>query len=167
MRLIPCDPNTKTLSHNFATQGESAKLLSPAVTVLKRENGHITVVCCGNPKAEFKYTEGFAFLNESRKKQFTELLREAKSLPIYCEGDNELCLRAGYLKDGTLLAAVFDLGFDAMDTLDLYLEKAPLSIKLLQADGSTAPVSFRHTQNNVYSLSLRVEPMQPCILLIN
>lgn len=166
VRLIPCDPATRTLSHNFATHGESAEILSPAVTVLPRENGHLTVVCCGNPKAEFKYTEGFAFLNESRKKQFAEILREAKVLPIYCEGDNEICLRAGYLKDGTLLAAIFDLGFDAMDSLSLYLEKSPLSIELLQSDGSTVPVSFQPTQNNIFSLNVRVEPMQPCILLI-
>ncbi len=75
-------------------------------------------------------------------------------------------LRAGYLKDGTLLAAIFDLGFDAMDSLNHYLEKAPVSIELLQADGTTAPISFQPTQNHVYSLNVRVEPLQPCILLM-
>ena len=140
--------------------------VSPAVTCLEREGGKLSVVYCGSPNAKFNYGEGFSFLNESRKKQFIDLLKRAGSLPVYYDGDNEICLRAGYLSDGSLLTSVYCIGFDPMDTLDLYLEKAPVSVELLLPDGTQRAVSFKEIKKDIYSIDVRVEPMYPVILLI-
>lgn len=166
VRLIPTNENTQTLSQNFVTKANSCVLLSPAVTCLERENGKLSTVYCGTPKAEFKYTEGFSFLNETRKTQFVELLKKAGALPVYYTGDNELCLRAAYTKSGELLVYSLILGFDPTDGLDLYLEKTPASISLLQSDGTEKPLEFEALENNIYQINTRTEPMMPCILLI-
>lgn len=156
----------KVMSHNFAVNDGKCILLAPAVTCFERDGGRLSVVYCGSPKAAFKYTEGFAFLNESRKTQFIELLKAAKALPVYYEGDNEICFRAGHLADGRLLVGVFDIGFDPMDELTLYLESAPTEIRRMLPDGRDEAVEFEALGENIYSLKTRVEPMYPVILLI-
>lgn len=164
--LRPVDPAVEVLSHNYLQERGSLKLLAPAVTKLRRGEGKLSVVFCGEPKADFKYTEGFAFLNESRKKQLIRLLKEAGALPVYYPGDNEICLRAGFLADGTLLTALFDIGFDPMEELPLYLEQEPASISLLQPEGTEAPLVWTAEGENIYRIQTRVEPMYPAILLI-
>lgn len=155
----------EVLSNNFLTCDGEAKILAPAVTVLPRD-GKITAVFCGSPNANFNYTEGFAFLNETRKKQLTDLLRRANALPIYTDGDAEICLRAGYLKDGTLLAAIFEIGIDPLDELTLFLDKAPERIDAMLPDGTLAPISFRASGDGLYTLDVRVEVLYPVVLLI-
>ena len=85
---------------------------------------------------------------------------------MYYHGDNEICLRSGYLSDGTLLCAAFDLSYDPMDELDLYLEEAPTSIKLLCSDGSLKELEWKEQQDNIYSVQTKVEPLYPVVILI-
>lgn len=165
--LHPTNDKIEVLSYNYAKERAHAKLVSPAVTLYQRDDNNLSVVYCGIPKAQFNYVEGFAFLNESRKRQFISLLTRAGVLPVYYPGDNEICLRAGYLADGRLLTAVFDLGYDPMDTMELYLEKAPTHITLLMPDGSESDVSWQVADNNIYSVEVKVEPLYPVILLIS
>ena len=129
-------------------------------------DGKISAVFCGSPNANFSYTEGFAFLNETRKKQLTDLLKRANALPIYTEGDAEICLRAGYLNDGTLLAAIFEIGIDPLDELTVYLEEIPKSIEMMLPDGTLAPVSFTANGDGLYTLEAKVETLYPVVLLI-
>ena len=140
--------------------------VEPAVTMYEREDGKISVIFCGQPKADFKYTEGFAFLNESRKEQLVTLLKKAGALPVYCVGDDEVCFRAGTLADGSLFAAAVMLGYDPMDTMTLYLEKAPKSVRLLQEDGTYRSVDFRAIGEDTYEIAARVEPMYPAFIVI-
>ena len=160
------DERTEVMSYNVAMIDGEKKQISPAVTLLDRGEGKVSVVYCGSPNALFNYGEGFSFLNESRKAQFVELLGRANALPVYYYGDNEICLRAGYLSDGSLLTSVYCIGFDPMDTLDLYLKKAPLSVELLLPDGTAKKVDFKEIKKDIYSIDVRVEPMYPVILII-
>ncbi|MBE6602558.1 MAG: hypothetical protein E7637_08695 [Ruminococcaceae bacterium] len=165
-RITIENKRVEALSHNFKTDCNECVLLSPAVTSLSRGDGKLSVVYCGTPKANFDYTEGFAFLNETRKKQFVQLMKRANVLPVYYEGDNEVCLRAGHLQDGTLLCTLLTLGFDPMDSFDLYLETPPKAMEMLLPDGSQAPVSFTPAKDGLYTVHARVEPMYPVVLLI-
>lgn len=155
----------KALSYNYVLERGCAKLLSPAVTKLDREDGKISVVFCGSPTSKFHYTEGFAFLNESRKKQLVQLFKEANALPVYFVGDEEICLRAGKLADGRLLISMYDLGYDPMDTIKLCFEKQPTSIKLMLPDGSMSAVDFQSLGDNIYDVKVKAEPMYPVILV--
>lgn len=165
-KLTPVKKDVEVKSYNYVLDNGTARLLSPAVTLYRRPDGKITVVYCGSPTAKFHYTEGFAFLNESRKKQFVELLTQANALPIYCHGDDELCFRAGYLNDGSIIACVYELGTDPMDELTLFLETPPKSVELMQSDATLAPVEFSYRGKCLYSLKVRVEPLYPVILII-
>ncbi len=158
--------NVEILSYNYTRENGEFKTVSPAVTVYRRPGGQLSVTYCGSPDAEFTYDEGFAFLNETRKNQFVALLKEAGALPIYCVGDDEICFRAGYLGEDRMLAAVFELGIDPMDSLKLYLEKAPKSICMLDCNGEENAVEFSPCGDSIYDVKVRIEPMNPVILII-
>ncbi len=160
------DDEVETLSYNVRPDDGRAKILSPAVTVLRRGDKKLSVIFCGDPEAAFTYREGFAFLNESRKAQLVSLLKEAGALPAYCIGDPEICFRAGFV-GSTLVACVYELGIDPLDTLDLYIERKPSKIEMLKSDGTRAPLSFTDCGDGVYKINTRVESMYPIILFID
>ncbi|MBE6667090.1 MAG: hypothetical protein E7607_02115 [Ruminococcaceae bacterium] len=164
--LTPISENTETVSYNFRRENGALVNVSPAVTKFNRGDGKFTVVYCGTPDAEHKYTEGFSFLNETRKQQFISLLKDAGALPVYMPSDNELCLRAGYLKDGTLLAAIFNLSYDPEEKTVLYLEKEPKSVSVLDENGNEVAISFEKTSENFYTMNVACDPLYPTILLI-
>ncbi len=166
-RITPKAEGVRTVSYNIAEKDGSAVPLAPAVTSYKRADGKMSVVYCGSTSAYFDYMEGFAFLNESRKKQFIDLFREAGVLPVYVAGDDEVCFRAGHLSDGTLVAMLYELGIDPMDDIPLYLEKEPTKIEYLQKDGTRAEVSFTDCGEHLYRVQMRVETMLPVILFIS
>ncbi len=105
-------------------------------------------------------------MNESRKKQFVSLMKDAGVLPVYCYGDDEICLRAGYLEDGTLLTAIYELGIDPMESLTLYLEKEPFAIKKLESDGSLTELKWEEVDECIYRIQTKVETMNPVFLFI-
>lgn len=156
--------DVEILSYNYDERQGEFTPLAPAVTKLKRDGG-ISVVFSGTPKASFNYSDAFSFLNETRKKQLVSLLKESGNLPVYYPGDAEITLRAARTADGRLLVAVWNIGFDPLETLDLCLEKAAKSISLMLPDGSLAPIDFT-VSDGVTAVSTRVEPMYPVILII-
>ena len=81
--------------------------------------------------------------------------------------DNELCLRAGYLDDGRLLAAIFNLSFDPEEKTVLYLEKEPKAIAYLNENGEQIPVSFKKNEEGFYAIDVACEPLYPTVLLIS
>ena len=95
-----------------------------------------------------------------------KLLKRAGALPIYYEGDVEMCLRAGKLADGRMLCAFFNLGYDPVETLTVYLEKEPTAIYYLDKNGEEKPLDFSKTPDGFYEIDTRVEPMYPVILII-
>lgn len=165
--LVVEDKNVKALSLCYRRDDGVAVPLFPAVSYLPREDGKFTVVFSGTPTTEFKYTEAFSFLNESRKAQLVSLLKQAGALPVYCESDNELCLRAGYLKDGSLLTSLINLGYDPEEKIVYYLEKAPTSAKRLECDGSYTDVPVRALGDGLYELDAKAEPMYPTVIIFN
>lgn len=164
--LTPTSDKTEVVSFNYRKDDGVLINVSPAVTKFMREDGKFTVVYCGTPNAEHVYTEGFSFLNETRRKQFIKLLSEANALPIYIHSDNELCLRAGRLNDGRLLAAIFNIGYDPEEQTVLYLEKEPQSIVKLDENGEEVAVNFHKNEDGYYVIDAVCEPLYPLILLI-
>lgn len=165
-RLTPTDPSTQILSYNYLKVDGGISRRGAAVTKLKRADGKISVVFCGSPDAAFNYMEGFSFLNETRKAQFVSLLREAGALPVYAMGDAEICMRAGYLSDGSLFVFALPLGVDPSDVLPLALEKEPASIAAISPDGEELPVAFTKMADGEYELAVRCEPLYPIALRI-
>ena len=58
----------------------------PGVTLYRNELGGTVVAVCGTPDTEFHFTTAFAFLTESRKAQFAEILKEKPCVNSIEEG---------------------------------------------------------------------------------
>ena len=166
-KLTPTSDKTKALTYNVVRVDGGHKKLAPATTELVRENGKRTVVFCGSPKSDYNYIEAFSLLNESRKEQLVDHFKRAGALPIYAVGDDDFCLRAGYIKSGALMCCITNLGTDPAEELVLYLEKAPSSIKILDKTGELSNVTFTPNGDNIYTVGYRAETMYPAILIID
>ena len=165
-RLTPNDSRTETLSWCYRKNGVDIELLAPAVTALQRGGGKHTFTFAGDPKSNFFYAEGFSFLCESRKRQLIDLLRRAGALPVYAEGDNEICLRAGYLADGRMLVMLLVISYDPEEMPILYFEKTPHRILRLEADGGYSEMAYEPLGDGLYRIMTTVEPMYPLIMTV-
>lgn len=156
----------ETLSWSYRPISGEKKKLSPAVTVLNRGKGKNSVVFAGTPNAEHNYMEGFAFLNESRKRQFIDIFKRAGALPIYYDGDEEVLLRAGKIRDGRLLAHFLNLGYDPLDELDIVLDFTPSEIAYLDPDGGEVALDYTIGEDGKVKVMTELSPMYPLVLLI-
>jgi hypothetical protein len=155
----------ETLSWSYRTIEGEKKRLSPAVTVLERDKGKYSVVFAGTPNVNHNYMEGFAFLNESRKRQFVDIFKRAGALPIYYDGDEEVLLRAGKIKDGRLLAAFINLGYDPLEELELVLEFTPGKITYLDSNGLENALDYTTAEDGTVRVLTGLEPLYPLVLL--
>lgn len=156
----------ETLSWLYRPVDGEKKKLSPAVTVLDRGDGKLSVVFSGTPNAHHNYMEGFSFLNESRKRQLIDVFSRAHALPIYYDGDEEMLLCAGKIKDGRLLATFINLGYDPLEELDVVLDFTPEKITMLNPEGNEIDVDYRLTDDGKIKVMTEAEPMYPLILIL-
>ena len=168
MELKPI--NDQVLVESYAFQSSDQNLtkdyLFPASTLYKNPLGGTTVVFSGTPVCEFYYTEGFSFLNETRKKQMVRILEDMNQLPLYYPGDAELYLRAGTLPDGKYFVTVFNLGFDPLDELPLNTKESIASVKLLGANGEWKLCDFKQKADEIV-IDTPVYTLEPVVLLLD
>ena len=164
--LIPTSEKTEKLSYCYKKTPTGFMRLFPAVTLFEREGGKVSGVFAGVPKAPYHYTTAFSFLTETRKNQLIGMLKRAGALPVYLYGDNEICMRAGYLDSGELFTMLFNLGYDPEEKVVYYLEKAPKKAEKLEADGSYSEIKFTSLGNNLYEFDAAAEPMYPLAIKI-
>ncbi len=122
------------------------EFLFPGVTMFKNSIGGTVFVFSGTPKARYNLTEAFSFLNSSRKKQLTALMQAVNELPAYYPGDEETYFRVADMTDGGLFCALFNLGCDPIDKVELVCEKDIKEIYCLTPNGNKTKVDF--TTNN-------------------
>ena len=164
--LIPQSDAVEALSYNYhKSDANTEELLSPAVTAFQNPKGGYSVVFCGTPDTPFHYAKAFSMLNESRKAQFIRILQRQGNLPVYYPEDAEVYLRAGYLSDGTLFCAVFNLGLDPLEELPLVLDKQVRSIEKLNSDGVPVPCAYLQDGDTV-TVAEQAATLSPVILLI-
>lgn len=164
--IVITNSKTEPLSYCYRRTDTEKKRLFPAVTLLEREGGRVSGVFAGTPKAPYHYTTAFSFLTETRKQQVISMLKRAGALPVYLDGDNEICMRAGYLSDGSLFTMLFNLGYDPEEKVVYYLEKPPVKAEKLLADGSYDEVKFTSLGNDLYEFEATAEPMYPLAIRI-
>ena len=114
----------------------------------------------------FMYFTAFSMLCESRKKQMIEILSKRGHLPVYYPEDVDVYLRAGYLENGEIMAAFFNIGFDQLDEIPVVCEKKVNKIEKLCPDGSRAECKFT-VENGTVRVSERLETLMPVILFIS
>jgi len=142
--LIPRADGVRADSMVFhIPDGRTKEALFPGVTVYDNPLGGRSVVFSGTPKAQFNIVEAFSFLNESRKAQLVRLLKDCGCLPVWYPGDAEVYLRAGRCPDGSLMCAVFNLGYDVLEEIELCAEGAVGRVERLDCSGARVPCGHR------------------------
>lgn len=137
----------------------------PAVTRLKNKFGGETVTFCGTPDMPYAYHTAFSLLNESRKKQLVEILSSKRNLPIYYPDDAEIYLRAGYLENGEIMAAFFNLGLDVLDEIAIAYKGSAEKVEILNPDGTRRACKFSVSDGRVV-VKEALNPLIPAILFI-
>ena len=165
--LIPTDPSTEWLSKVFHKNAltEERETLYPGVTRFDNPLGGETIVFSGTPDMPFTYATAFSLLNETRKKQFIDILSRRDNLPLYYPEDAELYLRAGRLPSGEIMAVAFDLSQDALDEIPLVIKGDVTSIERLGELGDRVPCDF-DVRDGVTYIKATLAAMEPIVLFI-
>lgn len=164
--LIPCHDGVRAESEVYHLRdGHIKEPLFPGVTVYDNPLGGRSVVFSGTPQAEFSFSKGFAFLNESRKKQLIHLLDEVNCLPVYYPGDAEMYLKAALCPNGEQLVALFNLGLDPLEDVELAVKKPVAAVEQLCADGTRRAVPFEKTQEGIV-VNTPVNTLNPVVLFL-
>ena len=165
--LKPLSSDTEWLSevYHFNQKLGVAESLYPGVTRHKTSLGGECIVFCGSPDMPFKYYSAFSLLNETRKRQFIEILSKNDLLPIYYPEDAELYLRAGRLQGGEIFAAAFNLSQDALDELPLVVKREVSRVDRLNEHGERIPCDFE-VRDGVTYVKHPIAAMEPLVLII-
>lgn len=164
--LVPLNEQVRifsTVCHLAGGKYEQA--LFPGVTLYRNELGGTVVVACGTPDTEFHFTTAFAFLTESRKEQFAEILKETGNLPIYYAGDAEVYMKTARTSNGKRFCAVFNIGLDILDELPFTTDEKVTGVQILQKDGSFADCPFEKTADGVM-VKTAAYTLLPIILML-
>ncbi len=166
MELIPLSNDTVTDSYVYNTVDyESYERLFPATTIFKNELSGTIFVFCGTPVANFDISEAFSFLNYSRKEQLIRMLKMTGEMPLYYPNDEEVYLKCADMADGRIFCAVFNIGLDPIDNLELACEFNAKKIRMLMPDGSEKEVGFTF-ENGIYTLDIPCKTLDPVVLFI-
>lgn len=165
--LVASSDKTRELSAVYhSVDGVNAAKLFPAVTEYKNELGGASVVFCGTPNAPYDFKTAFSFLNYTRKCQLIDILKRFDAVPIYYPNDEEVYLRAAETADGNLFAAVFNIGLDPIEKLELVCADEIDEIYIMLPDGSRKPIEFTFT-NGRYVLACPCLTLEPVVLFLN
>lgn len=145
--------------------GKTVVPLHPGVTSFKNDLGGNVNVFCGTPLARFVYFEAFSFLNESRKAQLIELMKESGNLPIYYPDDAEVYMKAGYMDD-RIFCAFVNIGLDNLDAVTLVCEKTVTKISRIKADGKIEECHFVAREDGKIDIDLPAAILDPVLLII-
>lgn len=164
LRPISGDVRWDTVCYHLHN-GVEKQTLFPGTTVYRNPLGGTTVVFCGTPKTKLHHTEGFSFLNESRKAQLIRLLRETGNLPPYYPDDAEVYLRCADMEDGTRFCAFFNICLDPIEQITLVADRPVTMVEKLCEDGTRAACAF-HMEDHVLVIEEPANILDPVILFL-
>lgn len=166
--LVPCREDVEVLSKVIHREPNTGALvdLFPGVTRLNNSLGGETICFCGTPDMPFKYFTAFSLLNETRKKQFIDILSVRNHLPLYYPEDGEIYLRAGYLPSGEIMAAFFNLGFDQLEDIPFVCSKNITKVEKLNPDGSRSACEFT-VEDGVVRVQEPMYTLMPVVLFLS
>lgn len=144
---------------------ENYERLYPGSVVFKNKLGGTVITFSGTPVCDFNISDAFSFLNYSRKLQLVNLLKNAGELPVYYPGDEEVYLKAATTENGEMLVALFNIGLDPIEKIELICDFSPKCFKILTPSGERASVTY--TQNgDKYTLDIGALTLEPVIIFI-
>lgn len=162
--IIITDENAKPDSIVYNTiDSENYEELFPGTVIYKNSIGGTVFTFAGTPKTAYTIADAFSFLNYTRKKQLIRMLNEANELPAYYPGDEEVYFRAADMPDGGMFCAIFNIGLDPINQIEMVFNKKISIIKILSPDGTQKSVSFTQ-KDTTYVLDISCITLEPVIL---
>ncbi len=164
--LVPLSDEVETLSWAInKVHGAPVTKLFPAVTLYKNKLGGKVVTFCGTPVSPFTFSDGFGFLTQTRKAQLINIANRINPLPTYYASDDELFCKAGRLKDGSILVALFPTSYDDIEEIKLGVQDKISSVKYLTPDGEKKEVEFTQ-DGNIITIKHGARPLNPEVLYL-
>ena len=142
---------------------ENYEILFPGTVIYKNSLGGTVFTFSGTPKTNYNITDAFSFLNYTRKEQLIRMLNISNELPAYYFGDEEVYFKTAEMPDGGLFCAVFNIGLDPIENIEMVFSKNISKIKILTPEGMQKPISFSK-ENNKYILDVSCVTLEPVIL---
>ena len=139
--------------------------LFPGTTFYKNKLGGNVIVFCGTPVTTFHYATAFSFLNQSRKKQMAKILKETGNLPLYYDSDEEVYLKCAKYDGDKLFVAMFSMGFDIIEEINLKTEKDVKKVKMLTCDGTYKECEFEKRDGGIIVKEI-MYTLNPVILIL-
>ncbi len=164
--LVPT--SEKTFADSFVyntTDYESYEPLFPGVTIFENELGGKIFVFSGTPVAEFHLSTAFSFLNYSRKEQLIRLLKQTGEMILYYPNDEEVYLKAADMENGQVFCALFNIGLDPIDKVELACSFDAKKFEVLMPNGEAKEISFTK-ENDRYILDLSAKILDPVVVFI-
>ena len=165
--LVPLSENTvaDTMVCN-TTDYEKYEELFPGTTCFKNELGGTVIVFCGTPVSEFHISEAFSFLNYSRKEQMINLLKMTKEMPVYYPNDEEVYFRCADMDDGRVFCALFNIGLDPIENVELVCDFEASKFEKLMPNGSLKEIKFTK-KNDRYILDIFAQILDPVVVFVS
>ena len=164
--LVPVSNDVECASYVLNTKDyESYEVLFPGTTVFKNELGGTVITFCGTPVSEFNIVEAFSFLSYSRKEQFINMLKPTGNLPVYYPNDEEVYLKVAEMENGEELVALFNIGLDPIEKIELACDFEPKTVKMLMPNGKSKKISFTKAGEKI-TLDAKANTLEPVVLFI-
>lgn len=166
--LVPENGRVEILSEVIhRPDADHSEILFPAVTGYENPMGGYTVVFCGTPDTPFHYAKAFSMLCEPRKEQLIEILRRGGDLPVWYPEDAEVYLRAGYLANGELFCAVFNIGLDPLEDVPLSVDFRVTCVEMLNAEGERERVPYSYGADGTLRVGVPAGILSPVVLFLS
>ncbi len=164
--LVPLSKDVETLSWAInKVQGAEMTKLFPAVTLYKNKLGGTIVTFSGSPVSPFTFSDGFGFLNQTRKAQLINIANRINPFPAYYASDDELFCKVGRMKDGSILVALFPTSYDDVEEIKLGVNSKITSVRYLTPDGEKKEAEFNQ-DGNIITIKHGARPLNPEILYL-
>ncbi|MBQ8840413.1 MAG: hypothetical protein IJ004_03720 [Clostridia bacterium] len=147
------------------TDYESYERLFPATAIYKNQLGGTIFTFCGTPVSEFHLDKAFSFLTYSRKEQLIDMLNSTGELLAYYPNDEEVYLKVADMENGDVFLALFNIGTDPIDSLELVCNFEAKSFYKLMPNGKEGLLSFRRVDNR-YILDTSANTLDPVVLFV-
>ncbi len=165
--LVITDEKTEVLTKVMnVTTGLEPEYLYPGSTKFKNELGGTIYVFSGTPVAPRSIFGGaFSFLNETRKRQFIDILKEHGEALVYFPGDEEVYLKVANMDGGGYFVSFINECADPIENIELVVDKKVEKVYKLNEKGEKVEVKF--TQNGeLLTLDCSSVVLEPVLLLI-
>lgn len=166
-KLTPINDEAKELSMVYNTIDDiNLEKLFSGVISYENEIGGTVYTFCGTPKAPFTLGAAFSFLNSTRKAELIKMVKGMGELPVYYPGDEEVYLKAGRTKENKLLCALFNVGYDKIENIELVTDSDVKKIEYLDYDGRLKEVGFEVKDGKIFT-DVKCDVLEPVIFVIS